>query len=95
MKKKWKDALVGRLGYKSNEADTVIQDLERLSPVLQPILDRWLADGTESNSQVFHWHSIDSLRARSPMNFIAALLTLDWIVRDPDKATSVIRKGIK
>lgn len=95
MKKKWKDALVERLGYKSNEADTVIQDLERLSPVLQPILDRWLADGTESNSQVFHGHSIDSLRARSSMNFIAALLTLDWIVRDPDKATSVIRKGIK
>jgi len=95
MKKEWKDALMGRLGYQSHEADIVIRDLERLSPILRPILERWLTDGTESNSQVFHGHSIDSLRAGSPMNFIAALLTLDWVVRDPDKATSVIRKGIK
>lgn len=95
MKKKWKDALMGRLGYQSHEADTVVRDLERLSPVLRPILERWLADGTESDSQVFHGYSIDRLRASSRMNFIAALLTLDWVVRDPDKATSVIRKGIK
>lgn len=95
MKKEWKDALMGRLGYKPHEADTVVQDLERLSPVLRPILDRWIADGTESDSQEFHGYSIDSLRKGSPLNFIAALLTLNWIVRDPEKATSVIRKGIK
>lgn len=29
------------------------------------------------------------------MNFIAALLTLDWIIKEPEQALTAIRNGVE
>lgn len=95
MKTKIKSLLMDRLGYSSYEADMLADDLCKLHPELKPLFERWVCEGIECDSTVFHGYSIDTLRSGSKMNFIAALLTLDWLLREPEKALPIIRRGIK
>jgi len=95
MGEKLKELLMQRLGYTPQEAEMLAGDLSRLDPALVPLLERWEAYGTESDAQMFHGFSVDSLRQGSGLNFIAALLTLDWVIREPEKASAAIRQGIK
>lgn len=90
-----KEILIERLGYTTREADMVCDDLKKLDPSLAPLLERWVKDGTNTDTQEFHGYTIDGLRSGSNMNFIAALLTLDWIIREPEKAIPLIKSGIK
>lgn len=89
------ELLMERLGYTSHEADMLADDLCKLQPELVPLLERWICEGIECDSTMFYGYSIDTLCSSSKMNFIAALLTLDWLLREPEKALPIIQSGIK
>ena len=94
MTQELKDALVEELGYTPQGADKVIEELEDLSPCLRDKLDRWLAGRTEEDAEQFHGYSVNSLRETYEMNFIAALLTLDWVIKAPEEAVPALEDGI-
>lgn len=88
------NALIERLGYSEQDAAALCTSLEGLDQQLVPVLQRWLETGKSLDAILYHGHSIDSLCADYGMNFIAAILTLDWLIKEPDIAMAAIEQGI-
>ncbi len=89
-----KKILMERLNCDEKTAKRLEEKLGAISDELKPLLREWLATGKESNQVEYNGYSIDSLMKKNGMRFTGALLTLDWLLRDPKKAASVIEKGI-
>lgn len=82
-------------GYPENAATVVSQKLSNLSGQLREAASSWLDSGSEPVVSS-HGYSTKSLMERfAGMKYPAALLTIDWLERDPDKAKITIEKGIK
>lgn len=90
-----RNLLMSRFGYSVQDVDLLSRDLEQLDSTLVPILAKWVSDGTCSDATEYSGYSIDSLCSRFDMNFIAALLTLDWIIKEPEKALTAIKNGVE
>ena len=82
-------------GYPENAAIQTAGNLEKLAGEYKDALQGWLeseecADLSEAG------YSAKGLMARFPgMTYPAALLTLDWLRRDPENAKKTIEKGIR
>lgn len=82
-------------GYPENAAMVVAGKLSNLSGLLKDAAQTWLNTGSEP-VVASHGYSTKSLMERHPgMTYPAALLTVDWLERDPEKAKTIIEKGIK
>lgn len=82
-------------GYPENAAIMVSQKLSQLSGQLREAVSSWLDSGSEPVVSS-HGYSTKSLMERFPgMKYPAALLTIGWLERDPEKAKIAIEKGIK
>lgn len=90
-----KNIIMQRTNCTDNQAEKLEKKLSNISPRLQPILQNWLDNGIESNEEEFYGYSIDSLMKHSGLSFTGALLTIDWLLREPELATQAIQKGIK
>lgn len=89
-----KNILIER-GYPENAATVVSQKLSNLSGQLSEAASSWLNSGSEPvvSSQGY---STKSLMERFPgMKYPAALLTIDWLERDPEKAKIAIERGLR
>lgn len=89
-----KDIIMERLDCDEKTAERLAAKLTAISDELKPILEEWLVSGVESNDIEFNGYSINSLLKKDGVKFTGALLTLDWLIRDPKKAAAVIEKGI-
>jgi len=89
-----KNILIEKYKYSEAEAELMAGDLLELDPQLIPIFEKWKTTGDEKDDQEFRTHSIDSLHLEHGLNFFAALVTLDWIIKDPDTALPAIAEGI-
>ncbi len=84
--------LVSEFGYNDGGAALVAAKLANLHGELAEIVERWWRDGATIHFSV-RGYTVQSLMADSAMNPIAAILTLDWLLREPDKAERAIRHG--
>lgn len=89
-----KNKIMERLNCDEKTAERLAVKLSAISDKLKPILDAWLESAIESNDTEFNGYSINSLMKKDGVKFTGALLTLDWLIRDPKKAAAVIEKGI-
>ena len=94
MSEKLTEALTTRLGYAQEGAALVSGELEDLDARLRPLLDAWLEREDGSGDMEISGYSIRRLEEDYGMNFIAALLTLDWLCKEPEKALSALQEGI-
>ena len=90
-----RDKMLQELHYSQKEADQIAQQLEQLQPQLRPLLNAWLEEGVDTDDTLWHGYSIDSLRKDFGLEFTGALLTLDWIEREPETAIKLLKKGVK
>lgn len=88
------EILKSRLGYSEQDTVRLCGDLKQLDQSLLPLLDKWVKDSSFTDTSEYHGYSIKSLCAEYDMNFIAALLTLDWIIKEPKRATAALEGGI-
>lgn len=88
-----KNILIER-GYSTVGAETASADLVNVSDSLKPLLENWLSEGTETDFES-HGLTIKGLMSKFGMKFPAALLSIDWVIRDPKTAISVIKKGLR
>ena len=72
-------------GYPERFLDVVSKELMSVSSSLQPIVENWLVSGEEKD-YVFDGYSLLDLRDSKGFQYPAAILTLDWIMTDPEKA---------
>ena len=89
-----RELLMSRFGYSEQDISVLCSDLEQLDQALVPVLTKWIKDGECSDSTEYSGYSINSLCTEYEMNFIAALLTLDWIIKEPEQAIPAIKSGI-
>ena len=82
-------------GYPEKIAIKTAENLSRMAPELREHLAKWME--TEKCPDIEEaGYSTSSLMSRfKEMTYPAALLTIDWLKREPKKASEVIEKGIR
>lgn len=81
-------------GYDKEDAVRVALDLNSVNDCLKEALNKWLLDGTETDYKTVGY-SILGLKNRFDMTYPAALLSMDWIIKEPEEAIACIEKGIR
>lgn len=81
-------------GYKPQQAKSVSVSLLKIDDSLKPLLNDWLTSAKETDYEV-EGYKITLLMQKYKLFYPAALLTLDWLLRDPEKAKSAINRGIR
>lgn len=89
-----KSIILSRFGCSEQDAEHITSKLEQMDKALVPMFERWARDMEYSNTEEYAGYSVDSLQRDYGMNFVAALLTIDWIIKDPQKAIPALQAGI-
>ena len=96
MSKIQKEEIVKRLtkefGYPPQGAHLVVEKLSNLAPELQLEFSKWGRTGDVPGVKVQEY-TVDKLMREYGMNPIAALLTLDWLNREPENAKASLKRG--
>lgn len=82
-------------GYNTYTAQLAAEDLSQLSKPLSDYLLRWLSDESCREDFITLGYSISQLQAERQMNYPAALLTMDWLIKEPEKAIESLKHIIK
>lgn len=90
---KIKDILKMR-GYPEKQAFSVANDLQEIDSALQDAFQRWLVIEEEMDFQI-EGFKLSELKQKFDMTYPAALLTMDWLIKEPELATKSINRGIK
>ena len=88
-----KEILLKR-GYSEHNAAIASKELVDISDKLTPLLERWLNDEYCQIDYSVEGHSIREL-IEEGMRYPAAILTIDWLIKDPQNALKSIKKGIR
>lgn len=80
--------------YPAHMVDATIAKLNRLQPIVYDNFEAWLNEGRLPNFEI-EGYSYSVLVNDYGMKPVGAFLTLDWLCRDPQKASLSLKKGIK
>lgn len=80
-------------GYPEKVASIAVAELSQLHPQLQPLLEGWLNEA-EEDFEVQGFNIFGLMKTRK-MKYLAALLTIDWLLKEPEKAVESLKNGIK
>lgn len=94
MEKEIKTILLDR-GYSERNASLVARELLQLSEQLRPLLSRWISNEEETLDYEAHGYTIRGLMTNRGMTYPAALLTIDWLIKEPEQAKRSLTRGIK
>lgn len=81
-------------GYSEKQSLNLASQLSNLGDGLSQCLSEWLSFGKESDLEA-NGFSLVKLMANYKLKYPAALLTLDWVIKDPEVAIPTILKGIR
>lgn len=84
-----------RLHCSSTRAEAIEHELSSLSPELQPLLAAWLKSGECADDTMYCGYSVHSLMKKYDMKFTGALLSVDWIIKDPESALKALSELVK
>lgn len=80
--------------YPEKQAVSVAQELMQIDGCLSPALNSWMSNGSEQDYMA-EGFSLLELKNKFCMTYPAALLTIDWLLKEPEMATEAINHGIK
>lgn len=80
-------------GYSNKASAMVALELSNVDSRLIPLVEKWLDDNEEDYES--QGYSIFGLMKSRRMTYPAALLTIDWLIKEPEAAKKSINKGIK
>lgn len=80
--------------YTQKEAIITAQELSELSPQLKSLFCQWVENGSEGDYTAEEF-TLLGLKQKFDMTYPAALLTIDWLLKDPQMAKAAIYSGVK
>lgn len=83
-----------RYPYPENQIERVAEQLMLLDGSLIPLLENWALQGIETDFSIENF-TLVGLKDKYDMTYPAALLTMDWLIKEPAIAKRAISKGIK
>jgi hypothetical protein len=84
--------LMAEFTYPEHGAHIVADKLLALQPVLAPAFAQWWQSGVVAPLEV-EGYTVAKLQREHGMHPVAAILTLDWLLRDPERAKSSLQRG--
>lgn len=82
-------------GYTQRNASLVAEEMVNIAPQLQQYLEVWLMDKSYNENYEVGKYSLKRLQEERRMNYPAALLTMDWLIKEPEAALRSLNRGIK
>lgn len=82
-------------GYTQRNASLVAEEMVNIAPQLQQYLEAWLMDKSYNENYQVGEYSLKRLQEERRMNYPAALLTMDWLIKEPEAALRSLNRGIK
>ena len=89
------EIILQRTNCSHEEAKQIIEDLNSLRPELIPHFKAWLKDETYTSETLYEGYSIKSLEDDYGMLFTGAILTLNWLINEPEEAKKALAYGIR
>ena len=86
--------LLGR-GYTEKQANVLAEKLSTIDSALKQGLDNWLEDNDVETDYAISGVTLSEIKKKFKMTYPAALLTMDWVIREPERANESINKGIR
>lgn len=80
--------------YPEKQAQSVANELQNVSSPLMPLLQGWIDNGEEYDYSA-EGISILGLKKKFNMTYPAALLSVDWVLKEPETAIKAISRGIR
>lgn len=81
-------------GYSGKQSVRVAAELHDIDDSLKILLNKWLVSEEENDCYV-EGFSLLALKRKFDMTYPAALLTMDWLIKEPENAIRSINRGIK
>ena len=82
-------------GYDEKLARMVLPDLLDLSEPLKRLLKAWLENEKQQSDYAVAGFSVSEMQKERGMNYPAALLTIDWLIKEPENAKRSLTKGTR
>ena len=82
-------------GYDEKSAQLVVTELMALKEPLDIYLEKWIQNASDISNYDAHGYSIKQLMEERNMTYPAALLTMEWLIKEPDAAIMSLKHGIK
>lgn len=82
-------------GYDEKTAKMVLPDLLDLSEPLKRLLKAWLENEKQQSDYAVAGFSVLEMQKERGMNYPAALLTIDWLIKEPEKAKESLKRGLR
>ena len=84
--------LLVQRGYTENGANLVAQEILALHPSLVPLWEQWVGDPDACEDFEAEGYSIRFFMEKQRMAYPAALLTMDWLLKDPEEAKKAVKR---
>jgi hypothetical protein len=81
-------------GFPEFMIDRTINKINNFSGTISEAFNDWMSNGKEP-SIVVEDYSYTELIEKYSMTSIGAFITLDWLVKDPEKAKKALTEGIR
>lgn len=82
-------------GYDEKSAQLVATELMTVNTPLDTYLEKWMQSESDITDCDAYGYSIKQLMEERNMTYPAALLTMDWLMKEPDAAVVSLKRGIK
>ncbi len=79
-------------GYNSNEAEIVSEEIVKIDETLEPYFYEWWNKKPLSRIKI-NDISVQDLEEKFKLKPLATILTLDWLIKEPEKAKSALKYG--
>lgn len=85
-----KNILIDREGYSPAQACLVLSEIQNLSEELVPLLRIWIENPENMKDITIDGISLMKVKQRKNMTYLGALLTIDWLIKEPDVAKPIV-----
>ena len=79
-------------GYSQKNAGLVATEIQSLEPSLIPLWEKWAVDAKDCEDFEAEGYSIRFFMKKQRMTYPAALLSIDWLLKEPDKAKEALKE---
>jgi len=87
--------ILSERGYTEKQINILEEKLSKIDLSLKQGLDNWLEDSNVETDYTISGVTLSEIKKKFKMTYPAALLTMDWVIREPEKAIESINKGIR
>lgn len=81
-------------GYPAHMFDNTIEKIDKFQPDIAKVFLLWLKEGKTPCISVAGF-SFSDLTGQYGMKPVGAFITLDWLIRDPEKASKALKAGYR